>query len=416
MDKQIDKATIRRRRVRAMLPWAIGSALVLAALIWMLAAMEKTVSRRDVAIGTVDRGAIATTINASGRVLPQYEEIITSPVESTLIRTFVRTGDSVSSGTPLLELDLESASTDFEKMLDAYEVMRRELLQLQLNNKTSLSELAMQIEVKQMQLSSLAVELQNERHLDSLGSGTGERVRQAETALATARLELQQLRHRHDNERRRAEVAEEVQCLKLSSYEKDLAMTRRTLAQGRVPAPRSGCVTFIINDIGSKVSPGQKVAVVSDLSAFTIEGEVPESNSERVKPGAPVSIHVGKLELEGMVESITPQSSGGSVGLRISLDDPRAKGLRSGLRADLFISYGYKDDVLRMPQGAFFKGPGEYQLFVLDSDNRLQRRNVKLGDSNRSYIEVVSGLQDGDRVTVSDMTNYRNSKSLKLSN
>ena len=47
MDKQIDKATIRRRRVRAMLPWAIGSALVLAALIWMLAAMEKTVSRRD---------------------------------------------------------------------------------------------------------------------------------------------------------------------------------------------------------------------------------------------------------------------------------------------------------------------------------------------------------------------------------
>ena len=103
------------------------------------------------------------------------------------------------------------------------------------------------------------------------------------------------------------------------------------------------------------------------------------------------------------------------MGLRISLDNPRAKGLRSGLRADLFISYGYKDDVVRLPQGAFFKGPGEYQLFVLDSDSRLQRRKVKLGDSNSSYIEVVSGLEPGDRVTVSDMTDYRNNKSLKLS-
>ena len=52
---------------------------------------------------------------------------------------------------------------------------------------------------------------------------------------------------------------------------------------------------------------------------------------------------------------------------------------------------------------------------MLYSDSRLQRRKVKLGDSNSSYIEVVSGLEPGDRVTVSDMTDYRNNKSLKLS-
>ncbi len=415
MDKQIDKATIRRRQLRAAVPWIIGTAVVLTAIIWLLLALEKSVKERDIRIGTVDRGAIETTVNASGRVVPAYEEIITSPVESRLIQSFVRLGDSVSAGTPLLELDLETANTNFEKMLDTYEVMRRELLQLQLNNKTALSELDMQIKVKGMQVNSLEVEVQNERHLDSLGSGTGERVRQAETALATARLELQQLRHRHDNERLRANAAEEVQRLQLSSYEKDLAITRKTLARGRIPAPHSGSVTFILTDIGSKVSPGQKVAVVSDLSAFTIEGEVPEGNSERVKPGATVIVRVGKLELQGMVESITPQSNAGSVGLRVSLDNPRVKGLRSGLRADIFISYGYKDDVVRLSQGSFFKGPGDYQMFVLDADDHLTRRTVKLGDSNRRYVEVLSGLEPGDRVVVSDMENYRNSKNLKIS-
>ena len=415
MDKQIDKATIHRRQLRAAVPWIIGTTVVLTAIIWLLLALEKSVKERDIRIGTVDRGAIETTVNASGRVVPAYEEIITSPVESRLIQSFVRLGDSVSAGTPLLELDLETANTNFEKMLDTYEVMRRELLQLQLNNKTALSELDMQIKVKGMQVNSLEVEVQNERHLDSLGSGTGERVRQAETALATARLELQQLRHRHDNERLRANAAEEVQRLQLSSYEKDLAITRKTLARGRIPAPHSGSVTFILTDIGSKVSPGQKVAVVSDLSAFTIEGEVPEGNSERVKPGATVIVRVGKLELQGMVESITPQSNAGSVGLRVSLDNPRVKGLRSGLRADIFISYGYKDDVVRLSQGSFFKGPGDYQMFVLDADDHLTRRTVKLGDSNRRYVEVLSGLEPGDRVVVSDMENYRNSKNLKIS-
>lgn len=415
MDKQIDKTTIRRRQLRAALPWIIGIAVLFTAILWLLFSMEKSVKERDIRIGTVDRGAIETTVNAGGRVVPAYEEIITSPVESRLIQSFVRLGDSVSAGTPLLELDLETANTNFEKMLDTYEVMRRELLQLQLNNKTALSELDMQIKVKGMQVNTLEVEVQNERHLDSLGSGTGERVRQAETALATARLELQQLHHRHDNERLRANAAEEVQRLQLSSYEKDLAMTRKTLAQGRIPAPHSGSITFILTDIGSKVSPGEKVAVVSDLSAFTIDGDVPEGNSERVKPGASVLVRVGKLELQGMVESITPQSNAGSVGLRVSLDNPRVKGLRSGLRAELFISYGYKDDVVRVPQGSFFKGPGDYRMFVLDSDSHLTRRHVKLGDSNRQYVEVLSGLEPGDRVVVSDMENYRNSKNLKIS-
>lgn len=415
MDKQLDKTTIRRRQIRAAMPWIIGIAVALTAILWLLISMEKSVRTRDLRIGTVDRGAIETTINASGRVVPAYEEIITSPVESRLIQSFVRLGDSVTAGTPLLELDLETANTNFEKMLDNYEVMRRELLQLQLGNKTALSDLAMQIKVKEMQVNTLEVEVQNERHLDSLGSGTGERVRQAETSLATARLELRQLRQRHDNERQRACAAEEVQRLQLSSYEKDLAMTRKTLAQGRIPAPHSGSVTFILSDIGSKISPGEKVAVVSDLTAFTIDGDVPEANSERVKPGASVLVRVGKLELQGMVENITPQSNAGAVGLRVSLDNPRVEGLRSGLRADLFISYGYKDDVLRLSQGSFFKGPGDYQMFVFDAADHLTRRTVKLGDSNRQYIEVLAGLEPGDRVVVSDMDNYKNYKNLKIS-
>ena len=78
------------------------------------------------------------------------------------------------------------------------------------------------------------------------------------------------------------------------------------------------------------------------------------------------------------------------------------------------MSYGYKSSVLRIPNGQYFKGPGEYNLFVKDGDNHLSQRKVRLGDSNRDYVEVLSGLNAGDSVAVSDMEQFNKSKTLKL--
>jgi HlyD family secretion protein len=78
------------------------------------------------------------------------------------------------------------------------------------------------------------------------------------------------------------------------------------------------------------------------------------------------------------------------------------------------ILYGYKNNVVLMPNGTFFKGPGQYDLFVFTGERQLERRSVKLGDSNREYVEVLSGLKPGDRVVTSDMSEYSKSKNLKI--
>jgi HlyD family secretion protein len=78
------------------------------------------------------------------------------------------------------------------------------------------------------------------------------------------------------------------------------------------------------------------------------------------------------------------------------------------------VVYGYKDKVMLMPNGTFFKGPGQYAVFVFDGDRQLVRRTVQLGDSNREYVEVLSGLKVGDRVVTSDMSDYSSHKTLKI--
>lgn len=239
-------------------------------------------------------------------------------------------------------------------------------------------------------------------------------MRQAETAYNTGLLEIRQLRERLANERQTAHAAEAIQELTLSSILKDLDMMKSTLVKGRVLAPHDGVVTFIVSEIGSQITAGERVAVVSDLSRFKIMGEIAEGSSRRVNVGSRVTARVGKDSFEGTVTNVTPQSKGGVVSFVISLDNPADTRLKSGLRAELYVTYGYKDDVILLPSGSDSRVAGTHELFVLDTDGRLTKRLVELGDCNREYSEVLSGLQPGDQVVVSDMTAFKSRKSLKI--
>ena len=98
----------------------------------------------------------------------------------------------------------------------------------------------------------------------------------------------------------------------------------------------------------------------------------------------------------------------------MQLADDSHKRLRSGLKSDVYVMNAVKEDVMRMANASFYVGRGDYELFVLNGEGELVKRKVKLGDSNFEYVEVISGLQPGDQVVVSDMSEFRNKKKLKV--
>lgn len=414
MDKKIEKSEIRRRRRRRWVVRGVVLAAVCAAIVPLFFIGGKSVRASELSFGVVERGDLEVMVPASGRVVPAVEEIIISPVSTRLLRAFALPGDSVAEGTPLLELDLEAELTDYNKTLDERAMGNHRLKQLRMSNNTTLSDLAMQIEVKEMQVKGYEVDVANERRLDSLGSGTGDRVRQAETSLRVARLELKQLREKLGNERHIAAAAEQAEQLAVNSIDKDLAMRRLTLERGRVMAPISGALTFLRTDIGSQVSAGERLAVVADLSRFKIAAKVPEGSAAKIGVGAPVEVRIGGESLSGTVSNVNPQATGGQVDFIVRLDEPSHRRLRSGLSTELFVSYGSRSDILLLPRAKYYTAPGEYRLFVQDSEGTIAKRTVRLGEGSRRYVEVVSGLQLGDKVVVSDMSQYENAKSLKL--
>ena len=67
-----------------------------------------------------------------------------------------------------------------------------------------------------------------------------------------------------------------------------------------------------------------------------------------------------------------------------------------------------------MPNGSFYKGEGEYKVFVFDKEDRAVRRTIRAGDSNRRYVEILSGLQAGDKLIVSDTEQYKNKNKINI--
>lgn len=414
MDRLIPVTVQRQRKMKRIGIYAAIAVVVLGIAVWMGKLMIPTLERKTLVIAEVDRGTIDVSVSATGRVVPAFEEIIVSPISSKILEVYAHSGDSVDVGTPLCRLDLQSAETDYAKALDEREIRRQQTAQLQANVETQLSDRKMQIEIEEMKLSQLEAQLRNELYLDSLGSGTRDRVRQAETTLRTAQLQLSQLRQQYQNEQRVKQADLRMQQLQNGIFDKGLDEKRRTLDDAKIRSPRRATLTYINSEVGSTVGAGQKIAVVSDLSHFKAECEISDNHSERVRVGGAVILRIGKERLTGTVNTVTPLSQSGSITFTVVPDDMSHPRLRSGLRTEVFVITSIKDDVLRIKNGSFYSGPGTYTLFVADG-NLLLPRQVKLGECNYDYIEVLSGLEVGEQVVVSDMSKYKGKEKLKIS-
>lgn len=419
MDRQVDVKVLRREKIIRILKIAGAVAAFSAVIVLISLIFRPGVSRSQVNFGKVDLGNIDVTVSASGKIVPAFEEIINSPISSRIMEVYKKSGDRVEAGEPILKLDLQSVQTDYNKLLDEEQMKMLQLEQLKLSNKSNLSEMRMNLEVKRMEVAHKEVEYRNEYYLDSLGSGTTDRVRQAEMALKVGQMQLAENEQKYENEKALAQANEKIKELELNIFRKTLSETKRLLDDARICAPRAAVLSFVNTEIGTQVSQGTKVAIISDLSHFKVEGEIADSYGDRIAVGRNAVIKIGRELYEGVVSNLSPASKNGVIAFSVQMTDDNNPKLRSGLNCELYVIDSRKENVLRLPNGSYYIGRGEYELFVLENGSpeeggTLIKMAVKLGECNFDYVEVLGGLSEGDIVLTSDVGGKKDKGRLRL--
>ncbi|MDE6769916.1 MAG: HlyD family secretion protein, partial [Muribaculaceae bacterium] len=268
MDREIPKSEQRKEARKRYLKIGGVVVAVAAVIVVIFSLLKESIKESDLTIGKAEIGTLESTVSASGKIVPLYELAVVSPVSTKILEVYCSEGDGVKGGEPLLKLDLQSTEIELQRLMDEAAMRSNDIEQAKLNDATFLTDLEMRIKAKEMSVSHLKAEVANERRLDSIGSGTGDRIREAELAYATGQLELEQMKVQLGKERKSHGAALRSRQLEGTISRRNLANMERTLEDARIKAPRKGTVTFLNKNLGTSIGAGEKLAVISDLEHF----------------------------------------------------------------------------------------------------------------------------------------------------
>ncbi len=413
VDRALDESVVRARGRRRLL-LAAGALLVGALVLgWGPSLLRPSVERARIRTSLVDVGPLETAISAAGRVLPEVEQVLTSPVEARVLKVRKRAGESVKAGETIVEIDLSQAQQAVAALDRDLALKRNEAERKRLALDSSLNNVEGRYESKRLDLDAKRAALERKRQLHAAGLVSVQELKEAELAFAQAAIELAQLDRSRGLERAANQAELEGLALEAAHLRSRRADAWRELERGSTRAEHAGVVTWTLTEEGATVRKGDPVARVADLSAFRVEGTVADVNAPRMALGLPVRVEIGELKLRGTVSAIDPTIRDGVMTFSVALEDKANASLRPNLRVDVFVLTQQRARALRVARGPFATGEGTLNVFVVRGA-RARRTQVKLGAASPTHLAVLEGLAEGDEVIVSDMTDYLHARQLRI--
>ena len=405
MDRNISGTEQSKSKYLKYLKYTLIIVAFIVALYFLRQALTKKAAEKDFYIVNVERGAMQSTLTASGVVVPSFERELNAPVATEIKRVIKTSGEFVKRGDLILELDQEFTQLTFDQLYDELQLKRNNVDKLKLEYDKTLKDLDYRDQIKSLQLDELSAHLKDQQRLEEVGGATAEEVEQSELQLKVANLEkkileneLQFRKSVNVNEKKGLELEYTIQ-------EKRLAELRRKLKETLVKAPEEGVITWINKDIGRKVQEGETLVKIANLEQFRVEASSSDRNSNKIEVGMPVRVRINRIDLKGSISTILPALENNTIKFFIQLEEPNADLLRPNIRAEVFIITDNKDDVLRLQNGPGIKGANSQYLYVVNG-NKVTKRRITKGLINSDYVEIVGNLKEGESVIISDMTDY----------
>jgi HlyD family secretion protein len=413
MDRELDES-FRRQRLGRRVTVGGGMALLLvAAFVFLPGWLRPSIGRDRIRIGKVERGPVEAVVEATGVVVPAFEGVLSSPVETRVERILRRPGQKVRAGDPIVALDTSGQRLEVERIEDRLAQKENEERQLQLSLDKSLNDLRGQIERQRLDTEVLEARAGQSRRLRADGLIPEDTLRVAEVEAKKARIVLRQLEESVASTR--SSTAAQISGLEieLSTLHKERDEAARQLELATTRADRDGVLTWVVPEVGATVRRGDVVARIADLDSFRVEATVSDVHSSRLAPGLPVRVVLDEETLPGRLARVDPTIENGAVRFFVDLDNAAHSKLRDNLRVDVLVVTGRHAGTLRLPKGAASQEGGAAAVFVVQGDEAV-RRDVRFGLSGYEWDEVLEGLAPGDEVILSDMRDYLHLQRVKL--
>ncbi|HZS04667.1 MAG TPA: efflux RND transporter periplasmic adaptor subunit [Blastocatellia bacterium] len=413
MDREIDQVFRRKQIARRLVAGVLSVSVLTVIFIFGPGWIKPAISRNRIRTAKVESGPIESAITASGTVVPEFEQVLSSPLDARVVKILKSPGAVLAKGDPILTLDVSQAVLSLDKINQQIETKQNQQAKVKLDLESTLNGLQSQTEIKTLEYKSLKAATARNRELFRQGLLSEDKLREVELNEEKAALELKKL----EADRRTAQESTGTQleglALEMKTLEKERDEAKRQLELATTKSDRNGVLTWVVTEEGATVPRGTVIARIADLNSFRVEATVSDVHANHLSAGMPVSVKINDDELKGSITGIDPTIRNGVITVRVGLDDKSSALLKSNLRVDVLIATDRRDKVLRIKKGPFANAEGARDVFVIRGDTAV-KTPVKLGIASFDFYEIVQGLLEGDEVIISDMTDYQHLKEVKI--
>lgn len=405
-DRLIQSTPNRRKRLLLLGAGALALLLVVLATpaIKRLLSADASVSASRLAFAIVERGPFVRDIAAEGRVVAAVSPTLyaNSPGAVTLA---VHAGDSVKKGQVLASIDspeLTNRLAQERSALDALDVDYRRA-----GIEARKQRLQLQKAVDNAAIDELSARRDFDRYQKAFDKGAYAKsdVDRAEDAWQKAQIVL---KHARQDQKLDADSLDfDVQAKKLARDRQALLVKdmERQVDELDVRSPVDGQVGQLFIAPKATVAKDAQLLSVIDLSALEVEVRVPESFARDLAVNMPADISGNGNTWQGAVSAISPEVVNGEVAARVRFEGEQPAALRQNQRLSVRILLDRRDDVLTVARGSFADESGGSYAYLVRDDIAVKTL-IRIGASSIDKVEILEGLQPGDRIVISGTDSF----------
>jgi len=396
---------------------AVGVAVVavLTVSLSRLEARPPSVPETELVIDSVQRGTMTVQVRAPGTLIPENIRYVAAVTAGRVEARPLRPGATVTASTVILELSNPEVQLQSLEALRQVTQAEQELVTLRTNLESArLTQAAQIATLKSTRLQAIR-DAETQDALEKRGLGSTNDIKRARELAA-------ELDTRLDLEQKRLDLMTNAMDEQISKAKANLdrlvAIARfqdDRVKSMQVTSGLDGVLQSLALELGQWVVPGQTLATVAQPGRLKAVLRVPETQAKDVAIGQKATIDTRNGIVMGRVIRTDPAAVNGTVTVDVALEGELPKGARPDLSVDGTIEIERLDQVLYVTRPAYGQPESTVGLFKLDRDGKTASRvNVKLGKGSVTTIVVVSGLQPGDKVIVSDMSRYDTFNKVRL--
>lgn len=417
MDKPIEKPRGLSRRM-LIVAIALAVTVILLALLtptlrrWSRA--DRSVDASRIRIASVTRGELVRDASAEGRIVASLHPTLFAPTQG-IVSLAVKAGSSVRKGevlarieSPELKSRLLQERATLQSLQSAWQRQRIDARQDGIKN-------AHAIDLLELRLTAAKRLLERAQTAFDEGILNKTDYEKAKDDVRIAELELKNLQ---ETAKLQIETADfDIQSRRSLAERQGSAVgeLERQVDQLTITAPFDGLVASVSVQDRDAVAANAPVVTVVNLSAFEIEITLPENYSADVLPGTEAQILYEGREYRGHVTAMSPEVKESQVRGTVVFDGAPPAGLRQSQRVSVRMVLETKRNVLKVPRGPFLESGGGRKIYVVENGVALVR-DITVGAVSVSEVEIRKGLSEGEKVIVSDTSEFAGAKNVLVRN